>query len=431
MKKYIRASLVLMYLSSHNTLIAQQEPDFKQEFNRLNKVEVSQLQFSTQIMLDFASPIVFKKKIVKEKLQLLLAFPGMLLEHFDKKLVLAALKPLKKEGLITKISITDTNAKPEKKIKVPKVIMSITFASTRQVNNGDNGESIEQNNQLLVKWTKIEDPHRLILDIFTKESLDKLHNKGNLILYAQNDTIKNDSSPHNTTPSTQENSLRIAIDAGHGGSSDSGAQGFNGLLEKNVTLDLAKRVRTLLNKDGFQTLLTRENDTAMSLQDRSGLASQLKADFFVSIHVNSCGKLGGEPSGIETFYLQEKKLLPPTRIGGFIFVNLEKNFDMINAIDAYHKNNINYSKKLASSIQNNLLTLLKNHNMPVNNRGIKPAHFRVLFRNEIPSVLVEVGFITNKKECDRLALPTYRQHLADGICKGIKKFSDEYRKAHA
>jgi len=420
-------------ITEHSMLEAQQAPvQINQEFNRLNKIEVSKLQFSTQIMFDFASPIYFKKKINKEKLQFLLAFPGMKREHFNEQLVLEKLAILKEEGMVSQISIT------EQLDKIPMVILTLSFAPTRFVKKSKHNDAhddhvdIEKTNSLLIKWTKIEDPHRLILDIFSKESLDVLHKKDALILHAHNDVIKNDSQTSvmakMSKKKNKKTGFRIAIDAGHGGACDSGARGFHGLLEKNVTLDLAKRVRTILNGDGFQTLLTRDSDQAMSLQDRSDLACQLKADLFVSIHVNSCGKLGGEASGVETFYLQEKKLLPPTRKGGFIFVNLEKDFDVINAIDNYHKNNINFSKKLASSIQNNLLGLLKNQNMPTANRGIKPAYFRVLFRNEIPSVLVEVAFITNKQDCDRLVLSSYRQHLAQGICNGIKNFADGYQK---
>jgi len=427
MKDIIRISIVtslFCIIITHHAHLQSQPKQPNQTFNSLTKVEVSKLQFSTHIMFDFASPIYFKKKIIKEKLQFLLAFPGMKREHFNEQLVLEKLSILKEEGMVTAISITEQND------KVPMVILTLSFAATKRENNMTN--TIETANSLLIKWTKIEDPHRLILDIFTKESLDTLKKRDAIILHAHNDVIKSDSQPSISSKISKKkkskNGLRVAVDAGHGGPVDCGARGFHNLLEKNVTLDLAKRVRTILNGDGFQTLLTRETDQAMSLQDRSDLASQLKADFFVSIHVNSCGKLGGQASGVETFYLQEKKLLPPTRKGGFIFVNLEKDLDVIKTIDGYHKNNINTSKKLATSIQTNLLELLKNQNMPTNNRGIKPAFFRVLFRNEIPSVLVEVAFITNKNDCDKLIESSYRQHLAMGICNGIKKFAETYQK---
>jgi N-acetylmuramoyl-L-alanine amidase len=190
-------------------------------------------------------------------------------------------------------------------------------------------------------------------------------------------------------------------------------------------------VRTILKKDNsINTLLTRDSDTGLTLVERNNLAAQLQADLFISIHVNSSGVMNSSASGIETFYLEEEKLLPPTRQGGWIFVNLKKDKKLIQLIDQLSSKNISESQKLAQNIQKNLLSLLKEKNIPAIDRGVKKNLFRVLFPNEVPSILVEVGFLTNQEECYKLTQVSYRNHLAQGICNGIQSFIKEYQKIH-
>ena len=380
--------------------------------NCLNWVEVTSTPISKQVMFDFSSPIFLEKSINKEDLQLNLVFPGMRLGNSNISHITAQFDKLKADGLIENVAIS------ERSHKIPALVVALKFAKNRTFVGADTQSPAEHPNKMLIRWSKIDNPYRLVLDIFSKEDLEAITHKEALFLHASNDAFQSDT----TTPMTPP--FRIVIDAGHG-ACDMGAKGF-GLIEKNLTLDIAKQVQTLLEKQGAKVMLTRDCDKEVSLQDRAELAAQLNAHLFVSIHVNSAGKLGSPASGIETFYLESKELLPPKRTGGFMFLNLAQNNQLIDTVDTHLKNSLNLSKNLALCIQKNLLATLAKEDHPAIDRGIKPSHFRVLFQNAIPSALVEVGFITNKDECKLLSQNGYRHHLAQSIARGVKTFLSSY-----
>ncbi|MFA6527134.1 MAG: N-acetylmuramoyl-L-alanine amidase [Candidatus Babeliales bacterium] len=383
------------------------------EPNCLNWVEVTSTPISKQVMFDFSSPIFLEKSINKATSQLRLVFPGMRLGNSNMSTITAQFDKLKADGFIEDVAISQRTE------KVPAVVVALTFAKSRNLIDPDTQTSFERPNKMLIRWSKIDNPYRLVLDIFSKEDLDTITHKEALFLHASNDAFQSDNASPATAP------FRIVIDAGHG-ASDMGAKGFYDLIEKNLTLDIAKQVQALLEKKRAKVTLTREWDKEISLQGRAELAAQLKAHLFVSIHVNSAGKLGSPASGIETFYLDSKELLPPSRTGGFMFVNLAQNNQLIDIVDTHLKNNLNLSKNLALCIQKNILSTLAKADHPAIDRGIKPAHFRVLFQNAIPSALAEVGFITNKDECKLLAQPSYRKQIAQSITQGINTFLTSY-----
>lgn len=396
-----------------NADLTQEKIYQEHEFNRLNWIEVSQ-GCSTQLLFDFTQPIYFKKKFIADAYQLRLSFPGMHLQHFDKKQVLAKLNKLKTIGLVKKIDLFEKNT------KYPKVVLTIDFEKTRMVKQ-DNGAESTVKNSLLIKWCKMEEPNRLVFDIFTQESLKKIKDNDTGILYAHNATLQSDTPQlmgKNNSNTPQD--TRVVIDAGHGGT-DKGAQSF-GLKEKDLALDIALRTRTLLKQEGMSVFLTRNADQEISLSDRIEFAHQLKATLFVSIHLNSGGASGQTPSGVETFHLNTRQLVTPGRSGGYLFVNLEKNMDDAQAIDKQLQEKTNYSHKLATSIQQQVLIALRKQNKSIVNRGVKLEHFRVFFNSASPTALVEVGFLTNPREAKLLATANYRQLVAQGICAGIKNY---------
>ncbi|MCB9493657.1 MAG: N-acetylmuramoyl-L-alanine amidase [Epsilonproteobacteria bacterium] len=384
------------------------------EINRINWVEVCNNEFSTQIMFDFTSPIYFERKLSKDKLQLQLAFPGMRLQNVDVDHVIKKLDVLKKDGLLKNVSIV------EKLQKVPKIVILLEFESEKT--NTEKGKSSTTKNKLLIRWNKMEEPNRLILDIFTQENLEKIKAKNQIILQAQADKL-----PTQTDSMLQLASFspkRIVIDPGHG-QRDLGAQGHFSTTEKHITLDIAKKLQHNLKQEGYAALLTRSEDTFVSLKERSELATQLKADLFVSIHVNSSRKKTTEQSGIETFYLSETNVLPPTRHGGFFFVNMDKDHDLEKLIDAQQQNVINVSKNLAHMIQSHLIQHLKTRNIDIIDRGLKSDNLRVLLRASTPAALVEVGFISNIKEAKLLSKSSYRALVAQGIGNGIRAYLNQ------
>lgn len=149
--------------------------------------------------------------------------------------------------------------------------------------------------------------------------------------------------------------------------------------------------------------MTRSDDSYISLVDRSLLANQLKADLFVSIHVNSAIANQNNAWGIETFYLDAQGMVPRRGKAGFLFVNFEKDGGIVNLLNEQLRQTLTQSKALAAHIQNSLIQFLGHHNIDINDRGIKPEKFRTFLQSGIPAALVEVGFITNPKEAGRLA----------------------------
>ncbi|MBB5179418.1 N-acetylmuramoyl-L-alanine amidase [Planomicrobium koreense] len=176
----------------------------------------------------------------------------------------------------------------------------------------------------------------------------------------------------------------IAIDAGHGGT-DPGAVA-NGLREKDVNLDVAKRVEAYLKTKGISVYMTRSTDKTIALDQRVPLAVKSGANAFVSIHANSATPAA---SGSETFYSA--------------------------ALDE----NAIHSKQLATFIQNRLYKAMSH-----NNRGVKEAPYLVLRTNPMPAALVELGFLTNSSDAYKLSTVYYKDRAASAIASGI----DDYYK---
>ncbi len=228
-------------------------------------------------------------------------------------------------------------------------------------------------------------------------------------------------------PSAAPTRLRkIVVDAGHGGH-DPGAIGRGGLREKTVTLDVARRLRELLERDGFQVIMTRDSDRFIPLSRRSTLANQAQAHLFVSIHANASRRRS--ITGFEVYILSEATddharaleaaenfSLPGDLEGGAS--------DETEAIvwDLLYTEHRAESVDLASAICRGL----KGSRLPVQNRGVKSARFAVLKGSRMPAVLVEVGFLSSPAEEVRLRSSEYRQQLAEGIRGGILAFRNEY-----
>jgi N-acetylmuramoyl-L-alanine amidase len=224
---------------------------------------------------------------------------------------------------------------------------------------------------------------------------------------------------------------RVVIDPGHGGH-DPGAIGYKGLKEKDVVLDIALRVKKILEKaGGYEVFLTRDKDVYLTLEERTVIANKKNADLFVSIHANANRRKAAR--GIETYLLNwtddEEAMRVAARENaisirrmrqarselGFILASLEL------------QNKRDESLKLAHYIQKAMVSNLGRKYRHVVDLGVKQALFYVLFGARMPSVLVEVSFITNYEEAKRLKSWRYREQLAQGIASGIKTyFSSTY-----
>jgi len=216
---------------------------------------------------------------------------------------------------------------------------------------------------------------------------------------------------------------KIVIDAGHGGH-DTGTIGPNGLLEKDLVLDVAKRLGRLLeSRLGAEVVYTRQDDTFIPLQARTELANEKKADLFLSIHANSSPhpKIGG----IEVYYLNFTRSADALDLAARENASSEKSVyelrDLIQSITLHEK--IEESKEFASNVQGTLQTFETKYNAAAKNRGVKKAPFVVLIGASMPSILAEVGFLSNAREEQLLKRPDHRQRLAEALYQGVARYA--------
>ncbi len=191
-------------------------------------------------------------------------------------------------------------------------------------------------------------------------------------------------APVTQTPSPQPTSvpkkrILVIVDPGHGGK-DPGAIGIGGLQEKNVILPIAQQVAVLLEKQGLQTLLTRKDDYFVDLGPRVTIAERANADLFVSIHANSMPGNRSDVNGLETYYFSS-------------------------------------GERLARTIHRSIL-----QNVNTRDRRVRKARFYVLRKSSMPSVLVEVGFVTGREDAPRLGTSAYQNQMAAAIARGILQY---------
>jgi N-acetylmuramoyl-L-alanine amidase len=216
---------------------------------------------------------------------------------------------------------------------------------------------------------------------------------------------------------------RIVIDAGHGGHDD-GTIGPNGVLEKDVVLDIALRLSKLVQQRlGAEVILTRSDDTFIPLHERTAIANEHKADLFLSIHANSSP--APEVGGTETFFLNFTNSPDALNVAARENAGSEKTVgelkDLIQTITLNDK--IEESHTFAEDIQNAIQAQAAHSNAAAHNRGVKRAPFVVLIGASMPSVLAEIGFLSNVRDESNLGKPEYRQKVAEALYKGLAQYS--------
>lgn len=216
---------------------------------------------------------------------------------------------------------------------------------------------------------------------------------------------------------------RIVIDAGHGGG-DPGASSASQLTEKQITFDIAQRLRLLLQSGGFQVVVTRPDDRLVPLRERARLANSSEGDIFVSIHVNSI-RDHRVSHGVETYYLGPTKDPLLTQLAaeengtsGYSIADLRALLDRV-----YADVRRDESRRLASALQDQLFTNLRVNDPGLENWGVKRAPFIVLVATDMPAVLTEVGCLSNDREAAMLGRPEYRQEIAQALFRGIGAYA--------
>jgi len=215
---------------------------------------------------------------------------------------------------------------------------------------------------------------------------------------------------------------KIVIDPGHGGH-DTGTIGPNGLEEKDLVLDVGRRLGKLLQtRLGADVVYTRKDDTFIPLETRTSIANQEQADLFVSIHANS--SRDPDARGVETYYLNftssAEALDVAARENAASDKSIHELQDLVKKIALKEK--IEESREFASNVQRALHSGLAAKSPGVRDRGVKKAPFVVLIGANMPSILAEISFVSNPGDERRLETPEYRQRIAESLYRGISKY---------
>jgi N-acetylmuramoyl-L-alanine amidase len=215
---------------------------------------------------------------------------------------------------------------------------------------------------------------------------------------------------------------RIVVDAGHGGH-DTGTIAANGLMEKDLVLDVARRLGRLLQaRMGAEVIYTRDDDSFVPLETRTAIANQQQADLFISIHANSSADRTAR--GVETYYLNftssADALEVAARENAVSGNSIHELQDLVKKIALRDK--IEESREFAVDVQTSLYQNLSPRDRGLRNRGVRKAPFIVLIGANMPSILAEISFVSNPTDAHKLQTPEYRQKIAEALYKGVTKY---------
>jgi N-acetylmuramoyl-L-alanine amidase len=217
---------------------------------------------------------------------------------------------------------------------------------------------------------------------------------------------------------------RIVIDPGHGGH-DTGTIGPDGLQEKDLVLEVGRRLGKLLEtRLGAEVVYTRKDDTFIPLETRTAIANQQRADLFISIHANSSQDSAAR--GVETYYLNFTSSPEALEVAARENAVSEKSIyelqDLVKKIALKEK--IEESREFAGDVQESLHSSLAAKSPAIRDRGVKKAPFIVLIGANMPSILAEISFVSNPADEHRLETSEYRQRIAESLYRGIAKYVD-------
>jgi N-acetylmuramoyl-L-alanine amidase len=256
-------------------------------------------------------------------------------------------------------------------------------------------------------------PHRLVVDVYGGRDADA--------------SLRwSDRTPERGVgrPLLEDRAVRtVIVDPGHGGL-DPGAIGVGGLREKDVTLRLAKSLASKLRPMGFHVVTTRDDDRTVSLEERTAIAEASHGDMFVSLHANAAPRRS--VNGIETYYPDQNHERHSLRVA------MRENGVTRDELDELQRTLAKLriaeisprSRQLASIVQGRLTQGLRGRYGNIQDLGAKKGAFYVLFLSNMPAILVEAGFITNKSDAERLRDGNYLDSVADQIAAGLVGYRD-------
>ena len=270
----------------------------------------------------------------------------------------------------------------------------------------------------------VADPYRLIIDVAGERHAAGSDNTAR----RANEQPATRKPPQITNkmgaPTAVSNGLRkVVLDPGHGGK-DPGALGPGGIAEKEIVLSIAKKLAVKLKTEmGTEVVLTRKDDRFVPLEDRTLLANSQDADLFISLHVNASPN--ADVRGIETYYLDNTTDEAAIRLAARENATSRKNISDLQFIlsDMMQNMKLEDSITLAHRLQAALVSGMSKFMGDVKDLGVKKALFHVLVGARMPSVLVEMFFITNNNESRAMADPNYQDAMVDALFEGIQKYA--------
>ncbi len=272
------------------------------------------------------------------------------------------------------------------------------------------------------KIFSLKDPFRLVIDVWSKKRTAKGKKSGEKPVSMTRFSTDNILSSK-ITKQLALGVRKIIIDPGHGGK-DPGAPGyFKGVNEKDITLQIAKKLaKKMRSKLKCNVLLTRTRDHYLTLEERTAIANTKNADLFISIHCNA--SRNRRIRGIETYYLNLATDNQAIEVAARENATSRRNISDLESIlnDLMKNEKINESSRLAEDVQKSLCHGMKRKYSGVVNLGVKQAPFYVLIGARMPSILIETSFLSNRKECKRLLSSKYQNALCDSIIKGVEKY---------
>jgi N-acetylmuramoyl-L-alanine amidase len=221
---------------------------------------------------------------------------------------------------------------------------------------------------------------------------------------------------------------RVAIDPGHGGK-DPGALGAGSLREKDVVLRISRELARELRRAGLEVYMTRERDSFHELQARTDAANRWGADLFISIHANASRR--GSAAGVETYLLDTRYDRQTARVAARENGTTVGELSDLQRILASLRLGYNerFAARFADSVHGSLVRGLRKRYGHVTDLGVKRGPFLVLFQADMPAILVEVGFVTNRAEAGRMASAAFAREAALGLARGILSYRDHHARS--
>ena len=312
-----------------------------------------------------------------------------------------------------------------------------TAPTKLEIDNIDNISINDKKDSVNIKISNKENT-KITYSLSSKELIININNQStnntNTASVVPNKKESKSSEMPSTLPSSISSSIEnnskeknkvIVLDAGHG-ADDVGAVGPNKRYEKVVNLNVTKYLAALLKQRGYTIYLTRNNDTFIKVMDRTILANEKNADLFISVHTNAVPKeKANEVDGIETFFLSPARSERAKRVA-----ELENKTDireMSNSskdvfLESLNRPRITASHKFAIDVQAGILQSTRSKYKDIKDSGVREGPFWVLVGAQMPSILVELGYISHPTESKRLYDKDYQQLLANGIANGVDSY---------